>query len=170
MSKLSIEVNFDDLISDMFHDAEGDEYGISPTGDFKDYLKADISAQISSQIIKGIKADVNQQIARDAGDQITEFVNGELRGIITRKLRAGEIRSGYGGFKSFDELIEKQLNSRSIENAIERHIDAKAKSFASEMKNRYDNIFAAKIVGALKEQKMLSPEVASLLLGGNDDN
>lgn len=169
MTKLTIEVNFDDLISDMFCDAEGDEYGVSPTGDFKDYLKADISSQISSQIIKSIKSDVNQQIARDAGDQITEFVSGELRGIITRKLRAGEIRSGYGGFKSYDELIEKQLSSRSVENAIERHIDSKAKAFANDMKTRYDNIFAAKIVGALKEQKMLSPEVASLLLGGNND-
>lgn len=169
MNKLTIEVNFNDLVSDMFCDAEQDKYGVSPTGEFKDYLKQDIVSQISSEIIKGIKADVKAQIAKDAGDQISEFVSGELQGIIIRKLRAGEVRTNWNGFTSYDELIEKSLNSRSVETAIERHINEKAKSFAKDMKSRYDNIFAARIVGALKEQKMLSPEVASLLLGGDND-
>lgn len=165
MKNLKIEINFEDLVSDMFVDADYAEFGASPSLSFQDCLKQDIVGQISRQIITQIKDEAKREVATVAGDLIKDFVDVELSGIITRKLRAGEIRTGYNGFMSFDQLIEKSLSSQSIERQIEMHIESKAKEFGKEMKARYDNIFAAKIVNSLKEQKMLSPDIAKILLG-----
>jgi hypothetical protein len=168
MKGFKIEINFDDLVDDMFCDAEYDEFGASPSYSFKDALKEDIIRQVSSKIIPEIKQTANDEVKNLASDQVKNFVSGELDGIIQRKLRKGEINTRYDGFKTFDEIIEKQLDRMNIENVIERHISAKADVFAKEMKARYDNVFAARIVGSLKEQKMLSPDVARILLGDDD--
>ena len=165
MQNLKIEINFDDLISDIFESAEGDEYGCSPTMDFKDALRESIIYQVKKEMMSSIKAEALEDMRKQGQQQVQEFINGELKGIIHRKMLAGEFRSVRGGFQSFDEVIEKHLSSMNVESVIKRHIDTKADAFAKDMKARYDNVFAAKIVQSLNNQKMLSDDVAKILLG-----
>jgi hypothetical protein len=162
----TVTVNMQDVIDDIFETAENDGYGHYPSKDFKQALRDDIIYHIRTQLMQELRPAA-MELMRDQGQaQVVEFISGELRGIIHRKMRAGEFRSHRGGFNSFDEVIEKNLSTMNIESVIKRHIDKKAEEFAKELRARYDNVFAAKIVGKLKEQNMLAPDVAKLLLGG----
>ena len=169
MDKFKVEINFDDLVSDMFDcaDVDGDEYcsSVTPSMSFKDSLKADVVRTISQSIISSIKKECMVNAESLAIEKANEFVEIELQGILLSKLRTGDIHTKYDGLKNFDELIEKKINSINIDAIILKHINNKADEFAKEMKLRYDNIFAAKIVHSLKEQKMLAPDIAKILLG-----
>ncbi|WRQ13082.1 hypothetical protein [Vibrio phage vB_VpM-pA2SJ1] len=165
MNSMKIEISFEDLISDIFETSESDEYGFSPTMDFKTALRESIIYQVKKEMMSNIKAEALEDMRKQGQQQVQEFINGELKGIIHRKMLSGEFRSTRGGFKSFDEVIEKHLSSMNVESVIKRHIDTKAEQFAKDMRARYDNIFAAKVVQSLNNQKMLSDDVAKILLG-----
>lgn len=167
MKGLKIEIDFNELVNDMFCDASYDEYSAEPSSSFKEAVQADIVRSVSSHIIKEASSNAKIEASRLAKEAVESFLDKEMQGIIYRKLRAGEVRinSYGGGFKSFDEIITANLSSMNIERVIKQHIDKKADAFAKEMKARYDNIFAARIVSSLKDQKMLSPDVAKILLG-----
>lgn len=168
MTKINIEINLEDLVDDLFATATGDEYGVEPTMSLQEAFKNQVVNSLVLEVKNNLKQDAQELLTREGSQQIKEFVEGELKGIIYRKLRAGELRSRWGGFKTYDELIENAITGSHIEHVIKKHIDAKADKFAKEMRARYDNVFAAKIVGALNDQKMLSPEVAKILLGESD--
>lgn len=167
MKGLKIEIDFNELVNDMFSDARYDECGVEPSSSFSEAVQGEIVRLVSNHIIKESSSNAQIEASRLAKEAVESFLDKEMQGIIYRKLRAGEVRinSYSGGFKSFDEIIEKNMSSMSIEKVIKQHIDRKADDFAKEMKARYDNIFAARIVSSLKDQKMLSPDVAKILLG-----
>lgn len=165
MNNIKIELNLNDIVEDMFADADYDEFGASPSASFSEEVKNSVVNQVSNNLVKQVKEECIRSAGELSANVASEFVQKELEGIITRKLRSGELRTGWQGFKSFDELIENKLNSLNLERVITRHIDTKAQEFAKDLKLRYDNVFAAKIVQNLNEQKMLSPEIAKILLG-----
>lgn len=165
MKNLKIEISFEDIVSDMFQDSEGDEYGCSPSSTFKEAVQANVIGQVVKQVKELVSKDAVKIAGEKAHDVAENFIKYELESIIKAKLIGGEVKTRHGQTKSLDELIESKINQISIEEIIRKHIDVKANAFAVEMKSRYDNIFAAKVVSALNHQKMLSPEVAKILLG-----
>lgn len=169
IGKFKIEINFDDLVNDMFNDADIDneEFGSScrPSVSFKESLKNEVIRNIAATIITSIKRECMIESETKVREKANEFIESELQVILLQKLKSGDIHTKYDGLKNFDELIEKKINSINIDAVISKHINNKSDEFAKEMKSRYDNIFAARIVHSLKEQKMLAPDVAKILLG-----
>ena len=165
MKGFTVEVNFDDIVSDMFCDADHDEYGAIPTQSFSDAVKDSIVRSVCSDIKSQISADAMKSAQMKSHDAANEFIDKELSDLITEKLKTGEVKTRFNGVQSIDGLIEQCLSSNRIESIIEKHVETKANDFAKELKSRYDNIFAAKVVSSLSKQKMLSPEVSKMLLG-----
>lgn len=167
MRNLKIEINLNDIVEDMFCDAEYDELGATPSQSFSEAVRGDVISSVSKALINQASDTSKHQAAKVAVEVAEKFINSELDGIILRKLRVGELRLSHGGFKSFDDLIESRISRFDIDKMITRHIDLNTKKFAEEMRLRYDNIFAAKVVQGLAKQKMLDPNVAEMLLGGD---
>lgn len=168
MSNFKIEINLNDIVEDMFVDCDIDyDMGARPTTSFSDEIRGSIVSGVSQNILSEIKKSAIEDAEKKVKEVTDDFVTKELQGILTRKLRAGELKTRFNGFKSYDELIEDKLSRFDIEKIIEKHIDIKTKEFASEMRVRYDNVFAAKVVQGLNDQKMLDPNIAKLLLGDN---
>lgn len=166
MKDIKLEISLNDIVEDMFVDCDIDyDTGARPTTSFSDEIKSSIVRGVSENIVTEINKSAIEDAAKKAKAVTDDFVNKELQGILTRKLRAGELKTRWNGFKSYDELIEDKLSRFDIESIIEKHINAKTKEFAAEMRVRYDNVFAAKIVQGLNDQKMLDPNIAKLLLG-----
>jgi len=169
MSAFKIEVDFNEIVEDMFYDAgvESDEFGSQavPTKSFSDAVRESVINDVSRVIKSKISDDAIKSAQMKSREVADEFIEKELGAIITHKLLSGEVKTKYNGVKTIDELIEDHLSASRIQKVLENHINKKAEEFAKDLKARYDNIFAAKIVSSLSKQKMLSPEVSKLLLG-----
>lgn len=166
MKGIKIEINLNDIVEDMFCDADIDcDTGASPTSSFSDAVKDSIIHSVCSDIKKQISTKAIESAQIKSHEAAESFIEKELGAIITHKLLSGEVKTKYNGVKTIDELIEDHLSASRIQKVLENHINKKAEEFAKDLKARYDNIFAAKIVSSLSKQKMLSPEVSKLLLG-----
>lgn len=166
MKGFKIELDFNEVVEDMFCDADFDEgCGSRPATSFSEAVKDSIVSSVSRDIKSQISASAIQSATKISHDAAEKFISSELEAIVIEKLKAGEVRTRFNGVKSFDDLIENYLSASKLEQTIERCVSKKADEFAKEMKARYDNVFAAKVVGALSKQKMLSPEISKLLLG-----
>lgn len=168
MKNLKLELNLNDIVEDMFCDADYDEYGASPTQSFSESVKDSVISGVSRELIDSLSESSKKEASNKARLIADNFIESELEGIIIRKLRSGELLIKGIGFQSFDELIAKRLARFDIDKVITSHIDRKTEVFAKEMRSRYDNVFAAKVVQGLSKQKMLDPNIASLLLGENN--
>lgn len=166
MENIKLEISLNDIVEDMFVDCEIDyEMGARPTKSFSEVVRDQIVSDVSRQIVSDIKGKALDDAKNKAKEIAENFVSGELQGVLTRKLRAGELCTRYDGFQSYDVLIEDLIKRFDIEGLIKKHIDIKTKDFSDEMRARYDNVFAAKVVQGLNNQKMLDPNIAKLLLG-----
>lgn len=165
MSKVTIELNLEDVINEMFEDSSYDGYEWIPNSSLSEVMLERVINKVSGEIKNLISEDSLKKAQTQAEVSIDGFLEKELEGIILRKLRSGEVRTSFRGFKTFDQLIEESLSSRNIENVIEKHVKRKAEEFAKDLKARYDNVFAAKVVQSLNQNNMLSDDVAKLLLG-----
>ena len=164
MKNIKLELNLNDIAEDMFADADYDEYGAAPSQSFSESVKDSVISGVSRSLINELSEGSRKEACSKAGDIADKFISSELEGIIIRKLRSGELLIKGRGFNSFDELIANRLSRFDIDRVITNHIDRKTEVFAQEMRARYDNVFAAKVVQGLSKQKMLDPNIAKLLL------
>lgn len=157
MSVIKIELEVDDLISDMYADQE-----------------SDISVAIKDQIIMG----VSREILRKIDDEVTQEILLKVSGIANEKIAevanntisrvlSGGIINTRKGKMSIDEHILNLFNNHQNWNSPEAYLEKKAKQFATDMKARADVIFATKIVMNIKEQGLLKDGVAEMLLGND---
>jgi len=166
MKGFKIELDFNEVVEDMFCDADIDEdCGARPSNSFSDAVKDSIISSVSRGIKSQISASAIDSATKMSHSAAEKFISESLEGIVIEKLKSGEVKTRFGGVKSFDDLIESYLSASKLEQIVERCVGKKADEFAKEMKSRYDNVFAAKVVSALSKQKMLSPEISKLLLG-----
>jgi hypothetical protein len=163
---LTISLNLDDVVDDMFCDADIDcELGASPSRSFSEEIKSSVLHSVSRSLIDSISKEALEKSSKVALDCANKFTDDEIESVILGKLRAGVLTTSRGTEISIDDIIEERIKRFDVDAVIRRHIEQKTEAFAKDLKVRYDNVFAAKVVQGLSKQKMLDPNVAKLLLG-----
>lgn len=165
MKDMNIVISFESIVEDMFIDARVDEESATPTASFKEYVKDAIIRDVVREIKKVISDEAIKQATTAAAAISENFIKYELEQMVKDKLLSGEVETRYSGKQKLDDMIESKLKTISIESVMSKHIDQKAELFTRELKARYDNIFAARVVESLNQAKLLSPDVAKILLG-----
>lgn len=170
MKSIVIELSFDDIVNDMFANASYSECGAEPSGTFSEEVKATILHNVAVEIRKAITDTAITDATKLASAAAKDFIDNELQAMIKERLMSGVFEAFRGAPQKMDDIIAGRIGQMNLEKVITARIDAKAKLFADEMKVRYDNIFAMRVVQGLNKQKLLSPEVAKMLLGEEDTN
>lgn len=168
--KIKLEIDVDDVVESIVEDSTIEDGGVYPNSTFTEALQERIVYACSQEIRKAIMPNALSQMQQEVNLVTTEFIKKELHGKILRKLRAGDFRSPRASaFVSYDDAIDKILAQSRIGEALETLIDHKIKEFQKELKARYDNVFAAKLVGSLKDNNMLRADIAHMLFDTDPD-
>ena len=143
------------------------------TVDVEDFYLED--GELSVELARGIKEDVINQMKKKVEDRIdaqivvkvTGAINDHLDLVIKNKLsellETGTIIKSGKVVKVTDLLNEMFVANQGWNNPRDQ-IASLAKKFGEELKQRYDAIFANRIVVKLNEQGMLKDEVVKLLI------
>ena len=162
--KIKLEIDVDDVVESLVEDSTIEGSGVYPNSTFTKALQEHIVYACSQEIRKAVMPNALSQMQQEVGLFTTEFIKKELQGKILRKLRAGDFRSPRASaFVNYDDAIDNILAQSRIGEALETLIDHKIKEFQKELKARYDNVFAAKLVGSLKDNNMLRADIAHML-------
>lgn len=150
------------------------------TIDLEDFWMEDNSRQLSEQLKDHIKNKVVQEIWKDINDRVKQEitqvvyqkVSQDLSTVIEKTIsdciEAGKITPGGRGEEVFiKDYVKKVFEDNSGWGSPTETLKKLAQNFATEMKNRYDMLFASQVVAKVHELGLLKEEAAKALLQQN---
>lgn len=153
--KFKIEIELDDLISDMNEDGDCD---------LNAYVKDEIIRSTSRAVLNVVQKRVDESILKKVSEIADSMVESVVDKALTKAISGGVLKL-HGRETTIDEYVMSQFSSHSSWNSPEAYLGKKAKEFSADMKNRVDAIFATKIVMNMKDQGLLKAGVADMLIG-----
>jgi polyhydroxyalkanoate synthesis regulator phasin len=153
--KLKIEVDLDDVVSDMF-DHEND--------DLKHFIKLDIV----KSVIDALKPVFHESIQKLVTEKIQPIIDSDINAAVSKCLdeliEKGEMKPPRSEPILIKDYVRGQFEKNSGWGNPNDKIADLAKKFGAEMKLQYNNHFAMNIVRNLSEQGLLNDDVAKALL------
>jgi hypothetical protein len=127
------------------------------TGSVIDQIEKSIAKKVEDHITLKVKAEIESRLYKFINLQIEHIIN-------TEKIKVGTSCGQPPVEMSLAEYVKKEFQDKSKHNNMHDTINAQAKKFADEMKNRYDLLFASQLVAKMNNNGLLKEEVAKLLL------
>lgn len=147
---------------------EYDEDGVS----IGQSIQQAIKHRIVQEMLSRIRKDSFDKIGTMAENAIIEQKESVIKEVIADVIQNKKVKKQYSGDQmiSYAEYIEEHLSREWLQDSkVRNYLDDLVKNlstkFSTELKQRYDILFASQIVTRLNEQGMLKDEVAKILLG-----
>ena len=154
---LKIEVALDDLWCDTCEES----------------IEESLASSIKSTVIQELRAKYEEETKKRIDLAVVEFVKTKLDFVVSGKmdelLNSADFKvkdSNYSSANelSIDDLVEKYVRESLDEGKLVSAINKKMTDYIEGLHERYDMMFAASVVKALNEQKMLKDENVTKLL------
>lgn len=136
---------------------EINEFWMNEDESFDDVLKRDIIRDVLSQIRNSLKPKIDDEIKRLAKNEFEKEMTLKIRGIIEETIKTEKVK----GYRGGEEItIKEHIVDMFKENTTARFNPAESikkisKEFISELKERYDFMFASSVVQKMAENGML---------------
>lgn len=162
MSIIKIELD----LEDMFDEDMTEDGGTSLSDIIKD--------NIVSGAMHEVRKMCHSKITDLVGDSVRELMKNKVDGMISEKLAAFiddpemKITERYGQEEhTITHLMGKYISDSLGGGDLEKIINAKLVQHVKDLKKNYDLAFAASVVNALHDQKMLNHDGLSALMNKN---
>lgn len=151
--KLEIE------ISDFYLEEEELESGL------KEYVKREVLNEIQKSIKQKVEDHLTLQIKAEVEKNMYQQMNLFIKDFI----KTGEVKSAIksGTMVTLEEFVKEKFTSSNGWMSADETIKKLATQFSSEMKQRYDLLFASQLVAKMHENQMLKDDVAQKLLSND---
>jgi hypothetical protein len=183
--KINVTVDLEDLYEEYY---EGDSSGES----FNQQILSEIKHQVKQSIWKEFKDTTLDHFRAQINDELEKEKDGEITRIVQKVFSERKIKIKEGTknnpepemitlFEYIQEKIEKDYFSmgmtaetllsgkfRELQNSVEKSVSTSAELMSSEIKQRYDLLFASQLVAKMNQAGMLKDDVAKLLIDQNN--
>ena len=154
---MKIYINVEDFYLD---DADNLE------GELKKYIINEAVAEIFRKIEQKINSQIFEEIEKVIKSALKENVEETTKNfVLSGKTKS---RNDSRALVTIEERIKQDFEQELGYNYIRDGITKIAKQFASDLKQRYDLLFASQFVAKMNELGMLREDVAKLLLPENN--
>lgn len=135
-------------------------------------LRKEVINQAVQHIKESIKARVESQVIMEVKESVERELYKTISAEIKANLEIGEIVDPQNGREriKITEFIKRKFEKDSGWNSPNDYIAKIAKEHATELKQRYDLMFAAQIVQKMSEAGLLKEDIAKQLLAGDKTN
>ena len=124
-----------------------------------------IKHEVARTVWERVKSSVEDQITKQVTASVETQLETRIAATIDLMISAGEIVRSKEKIKITDH-IQNLFNESYRWNSVGDQVKKLAEGYASDLKKRYDAVFANRIVVKINEQGMLKDDVARLLLEG----
>lgn len=146
-------------ISDFYLEEEDLETGL------KEYVKR----EVLNEIQKSIKQKVEDHLTLQIKAEVEKNMYQQMNLFIKEFIKTGEVKSSVksGTMVNLEEYVKEKFSYDSGWGSANETVKDLAKKFGTEMKQRYDLLFASQLVSKMHENQMLKDDVAQKLLSDN---
>lgn len=149
--KINVTVDLDDI----WADEESLTHAIESTVKYK--VLTEIEAKIKDKVDLHITKKVNEEVEKHMYRQINSFIEQFIKEGKTKSSRSNEL-------VTIEKFIEERFVYQTGYGTPAELIEKLAKQFSTDMKNRYDLLFASQLVAKMNESGLLKKDVAKILL------
>jgi PleD family two-component response regulator len=146
-------------------------YGQDEEGTLADNIKSAIAFDVKNKVV----AEWKEQLTKEFSDQVKAELEAQKQAFITDTMmelfEKEEVCSRYNTKEKIpfvtyikEEVSRSHLTEGKIRDFLDKQTKDAAIAIGTELKNRYDIMFASQLVRKLNENGMLLPDVAKLLL------
>lgn len=143
---------------------EVDEFWLDEEADLAPALQNSVKNDVVAQIKKSVEAQVSQLMEKIMKEEIKSKMDIIVGGLMRDFLVVGRVKGSYSSDPELPlaEWVSKQVTSQNsvIQDWIKKSVEAQV----TELKKRYDLLFATQIVSKLNKEGMLKEDIAKLLL------
>lgn len=165
--KLKIEVDLQDLMTDLFNDANYDpEYGHEVDFNLKEEVVNSIVKDSKEGVLKKIKEPILKEIQERVKILVQDSYGKEIEKAVEKFVKNGKVKERYSSEElSVEQWIENNFQTRFENgNNLDGIVEKKVKALSAEIRSRYDMLFASQIVIKLNEQGLLKENVINTIL------
>lgn len=172
--KINVQLNLSEMFASDFMEIRGSGYDVELAQDnsFTEAIKFSIRQEVVSQVLaewrKEIGDTFGKEVRKVVEDMQEGFLAATLHALVDEKNLPGN-RYGMEGEKiSIADVMRNRLAHFSVERNVDSILSKIAKDqadkSATELKARYDLLFASQLVTKMNANGMLREDVARLLL------
>jgi len=146
---------------------EVEEFWLDEESELEPALKDHIKRDVINQIESSIKAKVEDAITKEVKSQVEQMLYRRITSLVNECISSDKIKGRYTNDPeiTLQEYVKLQFTQTAREKApIDETIKKLAEAFGSEMKKRYDLLFASQVVAKLGEGGLLKEDAVKLLL------
>ena len=142
------------------------EFYLGEDSEIEESLKNHIKRQVVAEITKSIQTKVDTQITMEVKDTVEKMLYTQISKAIAETLSTSEIpsRQKTGTKVTMDEYVRECLTHNGGWQSFDDTIKKLAQGFTTELKNRYDLMFASQIVVKMGDAGLLKSDELKKLL------
>jgi hypothetical protein len=142
---------------------EMEDFYLNEDGQLSDSLQKHVTRDVLAQISERIKKQVEEAITKKVEEAMKEKIAPVIDTAIADMIETGVLTVS-GKALPIKEHLRSLFDRSHGWNNPHDIMEKFAKNFGNELKARYNNIFAAKIVQNMKDQGFLKDDMARILL------
>lgn len=127
----------------------------------RDFLKNEVFCKISDSIKKKVESEVEKIVREKVHNELSVRIAAHTESIITTGKTKSHVKSSEQ--VTFEEYIAEVFNNQSNWNSLNDIVKKRAEALVAEIRNKYDLLFASRIVTKMQEQNLLKDDVFKLL-------
>ncbi len=147
-----------------------EDFWLDQESDLKPALKSYIVRESVNQIYEKLESKTQIAITTLIKERVDELIDEKMDIFVSQVIAKRKFKSDRysSDLITIEEHITNQISGKSTNHSIEEAIKVAGSKFGEKIKERYDSIFASKIISQLENSGLLKEGVAKILL--NDDN
>jgi len=146
-------------------------YSEDDSSTLSEQIKNAIAYEVKTQVLAVIKKDLGVEFTKNAIEnirqQVSMFIDDAVKQLATdMKIHKYASSTEMVSIEDYikEELQRIYLSESRVTQQLTSMVNKTADTLSKELKDRYDLLFASKIVKKLHENKMLKEDVAQILL------
>jgi len=183
--KINVTVDLEDLYEEFYEgDSSGESFNRQILDNIRHEVKRSIWSEFQKTTLDQFKAKIDSELSKEKDAEITRIVQ---KVFSERKIKIKEETKNNPEpemvtlFEYIQDKIEKDYFSmgmtaetllsgkfRDLQTSVEKSVSSSAELMSSEIKQRYDLLFASQLVSKMNQAGMLKDDVAKLLIDQNN--
>lgn len=145
---------------------ELDEFWMHDEQDLSTELKEYVKNKVLKEVSDYIKNKVDTQITMQVKEEVEKHMYKQINEFIANTISTGKVKGLVSPYElvSLEEFIKQKFEKETGWNSFDSKIKEIAQKHATDMKSRYDLLFASQLVAKMSENGLLKKDAAKLLL------
>jgi hypothetical protein len=139
-------------------------------GDLESNLKQAIINDVTSKIRKELEKKIEDGVTKEVKAQVEQTLYRKISAYVSECIANDKVKGRYSNDPeiTLQEWVKEQfVTSARDKSPVDETIKKLADNFGSEMKKRYDLLFASQLVAKLSGEGLLKEDAVKLLLDKN---